>query len=88
MFKVRVEKELKVTLDMNRYNEENLNSIRGIWGYGKDDFTDEEIIEECVTDLANIYLRDGYLDDNLEEFPIEGQICEQANEFMDVEEIK
>ena len=87
-FKVVVEKELKVTLDMDKYDKQTLDQLRSIWGDNYLDFTDEEMIEESVSDLANTFMRDGYLDEELEEFPTNGQKCIETNVRLDVEEIK
>ncbi|MGE7840699.1 hypothetical protein ACQKNX_07900 [Lysinibacillus sp. NPDC093712] len=82
---VKVEQEFKVSLDMNKYNSENLKQLSSYWGYDSD-FTDEEIIEEAVKDIVHNYLNRGYHDQDLEGFPIDGQQCEIANTHVYIEE--
>jgi len=69
---VMVEQEFKVSLNMSKYNSENLQQLSGYWGYDSD-FTNEEIIEEAVKDIVHNYLNRGYHDQKLEGFPIDGQ---------------
>jgi hypothetical protein len=87
-FKVAVEKEFVVTLDMNKYNPEVLKQITEYWGYDYRELEDEEIIKESVGDIAHQYLNDGYLDKDLEGFPMNGQRVSKINTYVNIEEIK
>lgn len=87
-FLVKFEKEIKVPLDMDKYSKEILQQISDYWGLDKGEMDDEEIILESAKDIAHIYLDDGYLDNNLEGFPPNGQDCEKVNSSFRIEEIK
>jgi hypothetical protein len=87
-FIVKVEKEIKVTLDMDLYTKENLAQINEFWGYDKNEMEEEEIIEEAVNDIAHQFEKDGYLDKDLEGFPSNGQTCKNTNYSMSIKEIK
>lgn len=77
-FKVKIEKEITVTLDMDKYSGDTLKQISSWWGYDYD-MTDEEIINESIEDIAAKFESDGYLDKELEGFPIDGQTAKLTN---------
>lgn len=87
-FTIKYEQEFKVTLDMDKYNKDTLRQITEYWGYDKGELDEEYIIKESAEEIANSYLRDGYLDKELEGFPPGGQNCVPVNTYINIEEIK
>jgi hypothetical protein len=85
-YKITIEKEIEVTLDLDKYSSDILDQIKGYWGYDED-MTPNEVLKEAAEDLALQFSRDGYLDKNIEGFPCGAQICKDIDMSIETEEL-
>lgn len=69
-FKVIVEQELEIALDMDRHTKESLEQYKDYWGFDSDN--DEDTIREIVEHITLNYLHDGYFDQDAEGLVFEG----------------
>lgn len=83
-FLVSVEKVIKVTLDMDKYQGEILKQIVDLWGYEEGYYEDDqEILEEIVKDIAIVHVRDGDLQD-IEGLAIDGHISKDVDTHIEI----
>lgn len=86
-FLVSVEKVIRVSLDMDKYQGEALEQVVGYWGFDRNNYeNDQEILEEIVKDIALTHVRDGNSKD-MEGFVVNGHTSRHIDTHLDIKEI-
>lgn len=66
-FKVKIEQELEISFDMDKYNSEMVHNVGDYWG-----FDEEVFFEELSEFIACKYIRDGYFNYEAEGLVVDG----------------
>ena len=84
-FKVKIEKEITVTLDMDKYSGDTLKELKSFWGLDYD-LSQEEVITEMLGIIIGNYDVNGYFDEKMEGVPKNGQSLEIIDDHYYIEE--
>lgn len=84
-YKVKIEKEVSIRLDLDKYSEDTLEELKSFWGLDGD-FPQEEVITEMLEIIIDHYNTNGYLDEKMEGIPKEGQTFKVLSEHYYIEE--
>lgn len=84
-FKVKIEKEITVTLDMDKYSGDTLEELKSFWEFDGN-FSQEEVITEMLGIIINNFESKGYFDEEMEGVPKDGQSLEIVDDHYYIEE--
>lgn len=85
-FKVKLEQELEITLNMDSHTKETIDQYKEFWGYDFDN--SEDAIRDIVEHIAYNYQRDGYFDQDAEGLAYEGFKGKDKGTIFNVTEVK
>lgn len=84
-FKVDIEQEVEISIDMDKYNDETITQVGDYWGFDDDK---EIFLEELVEFLVCNYLTDGHFNRDLEGIVIDGHFGSINNINVEIEEVE
>lgn len=83
VFKVKIEQELEISFDMNKYNPETISTVADYWGF---DGNQETFFEELTDFIVCKYIKDGYFDYETEGLVIDGHEGKLSELWMQIDE--